>query len=370
MVDGGAPQVNAAGAVLRELGIGDIAVCGLAKRLEEVWQPDEAFPVILPRTSEGLYLLQRVRDEAHRFAITFHRERRSKRMTASVLDDVAGLGEVRRKALLRHVRLAEASSAAATRGGDPRGARASAAGPRRRSWRRSTRPPRTTTTAGRRRRQTDRRRTPPTDESPDTGPNRSRRRHVTYSSVPRRGGGGWARRRPRVTSERRRASPCDGHGRGPVAVEPPVLRRSDTDLVIVTGVSGGGRSTVARALENVGYYVVDNLPQALMLDMAELAYQAGGAAKHTAMVLDVRSRAFSTDLAGAVAGAAGARLLAPGAVRRRRRRGADPPVRERAPVAPAAGATAGSPTASRPSASCWPRPGRRPTWSSTPATST
>ena len=76
--------------------------------------------------------------------------------------------------------------------------------------------------------------------------------------------------------------------------------RSDTDLVIVTGVSGGGRSTVARALENVGYYVVDNLPQALMLDMAELAFRAGGPARHTAMVLDVRSRAFSTDLAGAV----------------------------------------------------------------------
>jgi UPF0042 nucleotide-binding protein len=75
---------------------------------------------------------------------------------------------------------------------------------------------------------------------------------------------------------------------------------SDTDLVIVTGVSGGGRSTVARALENVGYYVVDNLPQALMLDMAELAQRAGGTARRTAMVLDVRSRAFSTDLAGAV----------------------------------------------------------------------
>src|SRR5947209_15487937 len=73
-----------------------------------------------------------------------------------------------------------------------------------------------------------------------------------------------------------------------------------TDLVIVPGVSGGGRSTVARALENVGYYVVDNLPQALMLDMAELAHRAGGTARHTAMVLDVRSRAFSTDLAGAI----------------------------------------------------------------------
>jgi UPF0042 nucleotide-binding protein len=74
----------------------------------------------------------------------------------------------------------------------------------------------------------------------------------------------------------------------------------DTELVVVTGVSGGGRSTVARALENVGFYVVDNLPQALMLDMAELAQKAGGAAQHTAMVLDVRSRAFSTDLVGAI----------------------------------------------------------------------
>ena len=113
VVDGGAPQVNAAGAVLRELGITDVAVCGLAKRLEEVWLPDEAFPVILPRTSEGLYLLQRVRDEAHRFAITFHRQRRSKRMTASALDGVPGLGEIRRKALLRQFgslkRLAAAS---------------------------------------------------------------------------------------------------------------------------------------------------------------------------------------------------------------------------------------------------------------------
>ncbi|TMM33408.1 MAG: RNase adapter RapZ [Actinobacteria bacterium] len=82
--------------------------------------------------------------------------------------------------------------------------------------------------------------------------------------------------------------------------EPTGPPRSETDLVIVTGVSGGGRSTVARALENVGYYVVDNLPQALMLDMAELAHRAGGTARHTAMVLDVRSRAFSTDLAGAI----------------------------------------------------------------------
>jgi excinuclease ABC subunit C len=100
VVDGGAPQVQVAAAVLAELGIDDIAVCGLAKRLEEVWLPGDEYPVILPRTSEALYLLQRVRDEAHRFAITFHRERRSKRMTASTLDSIAGLGEIRRKTLL------------------------------------------------------------------------------------------------------------------------------------------------------------------------------------------------------------------------------------------------------------------------------
>jgi RNase adapter protein RapZ len=87
----------------------------------------------------------------------------------------------------------------------------------------------------------------------------------------------------------------------PDATDADRAARAETDLVIVTGLSGGGRSTVARALENVGYYVVDNLPQALMLDMAELAYKAGGAAKHTAMVLDVRSRAFSSDLSSAVA---------------------------------------------------------------------
>ncbi len=102
VVDGGAPQVAAAAQALAELGVDDVALCGLAKRLEEVWLPDDDFPVILPRTSEGLYLLQRVRDEAHRFAITFHRQRRSKRMTESALDKVPGLGEVRRKALLRH----------------------------------------------------------------------------------------------------------------------------------------------------------------------------------------------------------------------------------------------------------------------------
>ena len=101
VVDGGKPQVNAAARALEALGIDDVAVVGLAKRLEEVWVADDDFPVILPRTSEGLYLLQRVRDEAHRFAITFHRERRSKAMTTSALDGIPGLGAARRKALLK-----------------------------------------------------------------------------------------------------------------------------------------------------------------------------------------------------------------------------------------------------------------------------
>jgi len=102
VVDGGAPQVAAAQRALAELGINDIPVVGLAKRLEEVWVPDEEDPVILPRSSEGLYLLQRVRDEAHRFAITHHRGRRSKSMVESLLDDVPGLGEVRRRTLMKH----------------------------------------------------------------------------------------------------------------------------------------------------------------------------------------------------------------------------------------------------------------------------
>ncbi len=102
VVDGGAPQVAAAAAALSELGITEVALCGLAKRLEEVWLPGEDHPVILPRTSEGLYLLQRVRDEAHRFAIAYHRQKRSRAMTTSALDGVPGLGDVRRKALLRH----------------------------------------------------------------------------------------------------------------------------------------------------------------------------------------------------------------------------------------------------------------------------
>ena len=102
VVDGGPLQAAAAARALAELGIDDVAVCGLAKRLEEVWLPGEEYPVILPRSSEGLYLLQRVRDEAHRFAIAYHRQKRGKAATASVLDDVPGLGPARRTTLLKH----------------------------------------------------------------------------------------------------------------------------------------------------------------------------------------------------------------------------------------------------------------------------
>lgn len=102
VVDGGAPQANAAADALAELGVTDVAVIGLAKRLEEVWLPAEPDPVILPRTSEALYLLQRVRDEAHRFAISYHRKKRSKKLSRSALDEVPGLGETRKTALLKH----------------------------------------------------------------------------------------------------------------------------------------------------------------------------------------------------------------------------------------------------------------------------
>ena len=102
IVDGGRGQVNAAARAFAELGITDITLVGLAKRLEEIWFPDQSYPVVLPRHSEALYLVQRVRDEAHRFAITFHRSKRSRLMVESLLDEIPALGEVRRQALLDH----------------------------------------------------------------------------------------------------------------------------------------------------------------------------------------------------------------------------------------------------------------------------
>ena len=130
VVDGGPPQVAAAARALADLGIDDVALCGLAKRLEEVWLPGEDYPVILQRSSEGLYLLQRVRDEAHRFAIRHHRAKRGKAMTASALDAVPGLGPARSAALLTHfgsvarLKAASVEEIAAVRGMGPATARA------------------------------------------------------------------------------------------------------------------------------------------------------------------------------------------------------------------------------------------------------
>lgn len=102
VVDGGKPQVMAAAQALADCGVSNVAVCGLAKRLEEVWVPDDEYPIILKRTSEGMYLLQRVRDESHRFAITYHRQTRRKHALHSVLDDIPGIGPSFQKRLLNH----------------------------------------------------------------------------------------------------------------------------------------------------------------------------------------------------------------------------------------------------------------------------
>ena len=102
LVDGGPPQVAAAQAALSDLGVVDVHVAGIAKRLEELWLPDDDFPVILPRNSQAQFLVQRIRDEAHRFAITFHRSKRGKAMVASALDAVPGLGPAKREALIKH----------------------------------------------------------------------------------------------------------------------------------------------------------------------------------------------------------------------------------------------------------------------------
>ena len=189
--------------------------------------PGEEYPVVLPRTSEGLYLLQRLRDEAHRFAITFHRQRRSKAMTTSQLDGIPGLGEKRRKALLKRVRVGQAHPGRLGRRARRRPRDRACAGgrrcgrvglDRRRACRRSTSPPvRWSTTKGQ---------TVPIERAvADDEP----------------GGGGL----------------------------PPVPR--STDFVIVTGMSGAGRSTAANVIEDRGWYVVDNLPPQLLSPMADLA---------------------------------------------------------------------------------------------------
>ena len=252
--------------------------------------PTSDFPVILPRTSEGLYLLQRVRDEAHRFAITFHRQRRSKRMTASALDNVPGLGEIRRKALLRHFGSLKRLGRPASRR-SPRCPASAGARPRRSG---RAEPPQAAPTRSGRGRPAARRRDPADGCDPATTAELARptgrssrarhRRHdgdARHRTAARDGGRRAGAGRTATTAWRRRESWMPVRARcaeracvtsergapsGDGADEPTATRPDDdTDLVVVTGVSGGGRSTVARALENVGFYVVDNLPQALML---------------------------------------------------------------------------------------------------------
>jgi RNase adaptor protein for sRNA GlmZ degradation len=237
VVDGGLPQVNAAATALREAGIVDVAVIGLAKRLEEVWLPGDEHPLLLPRNSEGLYLLQRVRDEAHRFAVTFHRQRRSKAMTASQLDGIPGLGEVKRKALLK------------------------AFGSTKRI-RQSTNSPKCPASAL---------------------PSRPPLRHS------------WVRRRMRLPPSTSRLERC--WTMTPTeATEPTpgVGVHGAGELLIVTGMSGAGRTTTANVLEDEGWYVVDNLPPQLLVDMARLGQRARaeGVDLKLAAVVDVRAAQF------------------------------------------------------------------------------
>ena len=218
----------------------DVAVCGLAKRLEEVWLPGEDGPVILPRSSEGLYLLQRVRDEAHRFAITYHRAKRAAALTASELDAVPGLGPARRATLLRQFGSVR-KLGAATVAGDRRGCRDSAA---------------------------------------DRGVG------VPGPAMQRESAGGAGRTQsggPSMSTE------DDG-----------AAERGQQEIVIITGLSGAGRSTAAKSLEDLDWFVADNLPADLLPTMADLARRARGAVPRLAAVVDIRSRAFSTDLKSAI----------------------------------------------------------------------
>ena len=240
VVDGGPPQVAAAAKAMDELGISDVALCGLAKRLEEVWLPDVDEPVILPRTSEGLYLLQRLRDEAHRFAITHHRARRSRSMVESLLDQVPGLGEVRRKALityfgsLKKLRAASVEEIAAVPGFGPKLAAA-------------------------------------IKEALDAKPRGEAINMATGEVLTR-----WPDN-PAVTTE------------------PPDEPTKPLRLVVVTGMSGAGRSTAAHSLEDLGWYV-DRQPAAQPCWSRSAPRPARSDLNRVAVVLDVRTREFFEQL--------------------------------------------------------------------------
>ena len=201
VVDGGKGQLGVAERVVRELGLeGEVELASLAKQFEEVYRPGSPDPVRLRRGSDALYLLQRVRDEAHRFAITFHRERRAKRMTRSILDDIPGLGPARKARLVKELGGVNAVRAASLEQLQAL------------SWL----------------------------------PGRGRSRRVRGRAQ------GW---------------------------------RPMSEFVVVTGMSGAGRSTAAAALEDVGWFVIDNLPAGLIMKMVEMVDRPGSGIERVALVI-------------------------------------------------------------------------------------
>ncbi len=280
-------------------------VVGLAKRLEEVWLPDEEDPVILPRTSEGLYLLQRVRDEAHRFAIRYQRQKRGKRMVESILDDVPGLGEARKKALLRQFGSLKRLRAASVE--RSRGAR----------------------------------------DRPDHGAGRRRRAGGVRAGAGRQPDD---RRDPRLSGPVARTRSCGAaHGRGAGHVRgSDTHRRSSSgtgvrgwsrslELVLVTGMSGAGRSTAARALEDLGWFVIDNLPPEMLPQAVDLLARSLGPRRGWRSWSTCAVAGCSTSSSGALDERDRPRRRPAGPVPRGQRRGARPPVREQPASAPAAG---------------------------------
>ncbi len=348
VVDGGQPQVAAAKRALDELGIDDIAVCGLAKRLEEVWVPGDDDPVVLPRTSEGLYLLQRVRDEAHRFAITYQRTKRARRFKASPLDDVPGLGETRKQALIKHFgsvkklrsatidqicevpgigrKTAEAIAVALAQAAPAAPAVNTATGeiiedeefatedtrqtrnPKRRRVPRGSPCPRAprTNDGGRR---DDRARAGRTlgrahggepkhahaagPGEPHTAETEASHSEAREDRTQREAAGGTAGQEAADEAAQKDGAEVNT---GTTIETAGVPEAAIPELVIISGMSGAGRSTAAKCLEDLGWFVVDNLPPALIPTMVELGARSQGNVARIAVVVDVRGRRFFDNL--------------------------------------------------------------------------
>ena len=230
VVDGGRPQLAAALEAVRASASPDLPVVSLAKRMEEVYVPGTPDPVVIPRTSEALYLLQRVRDEAHRFAITYHRKLRDRSMTRSVLDGIPGVGETRRRQLVRHFGSARKAAQASLE---------------------------------------------ELEEVPGVGPQLAK---VVYDHL--HGAAEGAEGAEPMTQELRTEDR---------------LRAAAVEFVVITGLSGAGRSEAAKVLEDLGYFVIDNLPPSLIGRVAELAV-VGRDPTRVALVMDARGGAFTADV--------------------------------------------------------------------------